>query len=108
MNKQVTNITSMAESAEEERRARLRRYLLTMAFRTSCVVAMVFVRGPLLWVLAFSAIFLPWIAVVFANHVRQRRTRPVERPDAGAVVVYRPTVTADEWADAADTSKESK
>ena len=108
MNKQVTNITSMAESAEEERQARLRRYLLTMAFRTSCVVAMVFVRGPLLWVLAFSAIFLPWIAVVFANHVRQRRQQSIERPDEGAIVVYRPPVSADDWVDAARSSKESQ
>lgn len=101
MSKQVTNITSMAESAEEERQARMRQYLLTMAFRTACVVLMVFVRGPLIWFIAAGAIFLPWIAVVLVNHIKERRRRDVERPDVGAIEIYRPPVSVDDWARAA-------
>ncbi|NLT26055.1 MAG: DUF3099 domain-containing protein [Microbacteriaceae bacterium] len=97
----MTNITSMTESAEEERRARMRQYLLTMAFRTVCVLALMFVRGPAIWFVAASAIFLPWIAVMLANHMKQRRVRHVDRPDAGVVDVVRPTVTADDWVRAA-------
>ena len=97
MGRRVTNITSMAETAEEERRARMRQYLLTMAFRTACVLLMLFVRGPLLWFVAASAIFLPWIAVMLANHVKQRRRRPVERPE-GVVEVIRPRVSSADWA----------
>lgn len=87
----------MAESAEEERRARTRRYLLMMAIRTVCLMLMVFVRGPWLWVVAAVAIFMPWIAVVLANHVSQRRRPQVTSPDRDAIVVYRPPVSSDDW-----------
>ena len=102
----VTNITSMAESAEEERRARMRQYLLTMAFRTVCVLLMAFVRGPLLWVIAASAIFLPWIAVMLATHMKQRRRKPVEQP-SGVVDIRRPAVSVDDWA-AASTADDRR
>ncbi|MFD2758842.1 DUF3099 domain-containing protein [Gulosibacter faecalis] len=107
MNGKVTNVTSMTQSAEEERRARLRQYMLTMAIRTACFLLMIVVRGPFLWVLALGAIFLPMIAVMLANHVRSRRQRGVESPDAGAIVVYREPITADRWRDATenDTAK---
>lgn len=97
MSRQVPNITSMAQTAEEERRRRTRQYLLTMAIRSFCVLLMVFVRGPWLFVVAAGAIFLPWIAVVIANHVRERRLKPVIRPEAAAVVKYQETVHADQW-----------
>lgn len=101
MNTRVTIITSMTESAEEERRARMRQYLLTMAFRTVCVLSLMFVRGPAIWFVAAGAIFLPWIAVMLVNHMKQRRVQRVDRPDVGVVDVIRPTVTADDWARAA-------
>lgn len=97
MSRQLPNITSMAESAEEERRHRTRQYLITMAIRSVCVLLMVFVRGPWLFVVAAGAIFLPWIAVVIANHVRQRKIQPVLRPDVGAVERYDETVHSDQW-----------
>ncbi|MGO1544285.1 MAG: DUF3099 domain-containing protein [Gulosibacter sp.] len=87
----------MEESAEEERQHRTRQYLMTMAIRTACVLLMVFVRGPLLWFVAAGAIFLPWIAVVIANHVRQRKLQPVESPDRAAVVVYHEPVVSEQW-----------
>lgn len=93
----VVNITSMTESAEEERRSRTQRYLIMMAIRTICLILMVFVRGWWLWVVAAVAIFMPWIAVVLANHVSQRRRMPVETPHSTAVTVYREPISADAW-----------
>lgn len=97
MSRQVPIITSMAESAEEERRRRTRQYLITMAIRSVCVLLMVFVRGPWLIVVAAGAIFLPWIAVVIANHVRQRKVQPVLRPEEAPVVKFEGQVNADDW-----------
>lgn len=97
MSKRITNITSMTESAEEERQHRTRNYLMTMAIRTLCVLLMVFVRGPWLWVVAAGAIFLPWIAVVIANHVYERKLQPVLQPDATAVAIRHPDVKSDQW-----------
>ncbi|QUY61494.1 DUF3099 domain-containing protein [Gulosibacter molinativorax] len=106
MSRQVPNITSIGESEEEERRHRTRQYLLTMAFRSVCVLLMVFVRGPMLFVVAAGAIFLPWIAVVIANHVRERKIRPVERPDAAAVVKYAEPVRSNEWYEPRDSAND--
>ncbi len=97
MSRQAPIITSMAESAEEERRRRTRQYLITMAIRSVCVLLMVFVRGPWLIVVAAGAIFLPWIAVVIANHVRQRKVQPVLRPEEAPVVKFEGQVNADDW-----------
>lgn len=38
-----------------------------MGIRTACFVAMIFVSGPFRWVLLAGAVFLPYIAVLFAN-----------------------------------------
>lgn len=105
----VVNITSMTESAEEERRSRTQRYLIMMAIRTICLILMVFVRGWWLWVVAAVAIFMPWIAVVLANHVSQRRRKPVETPHSTAVTVYREPISADAWlrATTADTASDN-
>lgn len=109
MKAKVTNVTSMTVSAEEERQARIRQYMLTMAIRTVCFLLMIVVRGPMLWVLAIGAIFLPMIAVMLANHVRARRQRAVESPDATAITVYRTPVSEEQWRDASqDSAKEAE
>ena len=43
-----------------------------MAFRTACFIAMIFVDGPLRWVLFAGAVVLPYIAVIVANQANQR------------------------------------
>lgn len=78
----ATNITSMPESVEEERHARMRKYALMMGIRLACFVALIWVRGPWMFVFAAGAIFLPYFAVVLANAVRMRRRGPVERPSS--------------------------
>jgi hypothetical protein len=58
----------------------MRKYAITMGVRMVCVVACLFVQGWWLLVPALGAIFLPYVAVVFANAVSRRGRRRVERP----------------------------
>lgn len=50
---------------------RQRRYLISMGIRTVCVLLVVFLPNPWRWFAAAGAIFLPYIAVVFANGGRE-------------------------------------
>lgn len=66
------NITDAQAGRSRELRTREKRYAITMAFRTACFVAMIFVPGPLRWVLFGCAVFLPYVAVLMANQAHQR------------------------------------
>lgn len=70
---QVFSITSASESQTADRMRREKRYAISMGIRTVC-----FVGGVLLvmqsmpwavlgWVMFAGALFLPYVAVVFAN-----------------------------------------
>jgi len=50
----------------------VRRYSYTMAFRTACFIAMIFVPGVFRWILFACAVFLPLIAVILANQANRR------------------------------------
>ena len=65
-------ITDARSGASEELRARQRRYAITMAFRTACFIAMIFVPGVFRWILFACAVLLPYVAVIFANQANQR------------------------------------
>jgi flagellar biosynthesis component FlhA len=65
-------ITTARESASAEMSSRVRRYTITMAFRTACFVAMIFVPGVFKWVLFGCALVLPYVAVLFANQANRR------------------------------------
>ena len=67
-----TVITDARGAASQEQATRQRRYAITMAFRTACFIAMIFVPGAFRWVLFAGAVFLPYIAVIFANQAHQR------------------------------------
>jgi amino acid permease len=67
-----TVITDARGAVSQEQATRQRRYAITMAFRTACFIAMIFVPGALRWVLFAGAVFLPYIAVIFANQAHQR------------------------------------
>ncbi|HLP22940.1 MAG TPA: DUF3099 domain-containing protein [Microbacteriaceae bacterium] len=90
------SITSLPLSPDDERKARMRKYTISMAIRMVCIIAMLFVTGPWLVLCALGAIFLPYFAVILANQVQSR-------PDASSVkvvsnaVVPRMSVSADEW-----------
>lgn len=64
----AVRITTAPRSTADEIRSRQRRYLLSMALRTACVIGAVVVGpGPLRWLLIAGAVFLPYVAVVMAN-----------------------------------------
>jgi Protein of unknown function (DUF3099) len=69
----------------------MKRYALTMGFRTACFVAMVFVEGPLRWVLFAGAVLLPYVAVIVANQANQRT---VTEDRAGGGSIDRPQLTS--------------
>ncbi len=82
----VPLITDARSPASLEHNSRVKRYAWTMGFRTACFVAMVFVEGPLRWVLFAGAVVLPYVAVIVANQANQRSqparpgAEPVDRP----------------------------
>jgi Protein of unknown function (DUF3099) len=67
-----TTITDARSGASEELARRQRRYAITMAFRTACFIAMIFAPGVFRWILFGCAVFLPYVAVIFANQANQR------------------------------------
>jgi len=67
-----TSITDARSGASEELAGRQRRYAITMAFRTACFIAMIFVPGVFRWILFGCAVFLPYVAVIFANQAHSR------------------------------------
>jgi hypothetical protein len=81
----VPLITDARSAASVEHDSRVKRYALTMGFRTACFVAMIFVDGPMRWVLFAGAVLLPYVAVILANQANQRsqpaRVRHAEPSD---------------------------
>ena len=61
-------ITTAPTSVADDIAGRQRRYLISMAIRTACVIGAVVVGpGVLRWVLVAGAVLLPYVAVVLAN-----------------------------------------
>jgi hypothetical protein len=78
-------ITDARVASSEEMAGRVRRYAITMAFRTACFIGMIFVPGIWRWILFACAVFLPYVAVLFANQAHQRgMTNTVEPAPAPA------------------------
>ena len=65
-------ITSARTGTSRELASREKRYAITMAIRTACFVSMIFVSGPMRWVLLAGAVFLPYIAVLLANQANTK------------------------------------
>jgi hypothetical protein len=79
-------ITSASRPKSEDIRGRERRYLISMAVRTLCVIlAVVFMGSWLMWVFLVGAVFLPYVAVVLAN---------ASNPDPGGPDGYQPDLRA--------------
>jgi Flp pilus assembly protein TadB len=67
-------VTTAGISLRDERRARERRYLITMGIRViAFIVAVVFTTGWIRVVAVILALVLPWIGVVMANAPAKRR-----------------------------------
>ncbi len=81
----ATNITDARAGTSVEYSQRVRRYAVTMAFRTVCfLVAVIFAHGWLQWVLFAGAVFLPYVAVLFANQANTKGLKKVVRRGAPA------------------------
>ncbi|PJJ63202.1 DUF3099 domain-containing protein [Compostimonas suwonensis] len=76
------SITSLPQSPDAERRARMIKYTVAMSIRVVCVLLLLVVRGWWLVVVAAGAIFLPYFAVVIANVGAKVQPATVERPGA--------------------------
>jgi Protein of unknown function (DUF3099) len=89
----VSVITDARPGASEEMWRRQKRYMITMGFRTACFLAMLVVPGAWRWVLFAGAVFLPYVAVIFANQADRKGTseQPVERGEPESL----PQLTAD-------------
>ncbi|WP_029149680.1 DUF3099 domain-containing protein [Microbacterium indicum] len=75
--------TSLEKSPQDDETSRMRQYLISMAIRTACVVAM-FAWQPFGWhtaILAVGGVFLPYFAVVIANQSMAGRVSRAERPE---------------------------
>ncbi len=68
------SITSLPRSPEDDRRARMRNYGITMAVRLACIFICFVVPGYWVILPAIGAIVLPYIAVVLANVSNSRQT----------------------------------
>jgi Flp pilus assembly protein TadB len=79
----VYTITSATGSRSADMQQRAGRYLVSMLIRTLCVVLVIVVPGPLRWVFVVGAIVLPYVAVIAANNVGERRSRPLPPPAPG-------------------------
>jgi hypothetical protein len=73
---EVYRITAAQTSHSDDQSARIGRYLLSMMIRTGCFVMVFVVHGWARWVFAVGAVFLPYVAVVFANSGRGRQAPP--------------------------------
>ena len=75
-------ITDAQGAASADMSGRMRRYAITMAFRTACFLGMIFAQGWMRWVLLAAAVLLPYVAVVLANQVDQRTRAGTVEPGA--------------------------
>lgn len=72
--KHPATITSLPLAPQQERRARMIKYSITMGIRLVCIFACFWVQGWWLLVPAIGAIVLPYVAVVIANvHAKASR-----------------------------------
>lgn len=69
----VGSATNLPASAKGDQSDRMRKYLISMTFRTVCFVLAVVFTGPLRWIFIVLAVILPYIAVVIANASNSKR-----------------------------------
>lgn len=83
----ISSITALPMSPQDDRRARMTKYLIAMGVRLVCIAMCFLVQGWWLAVFALGAIVLPYFAVVLAN-VGYKEAGTVVRP--GSMVPVRP------------------
>src|SRR5438309_6056580 len=80
----VQSATALRESPLQNRRKRMRKYMIAMSVRTLCLIALVVVPDWWRYVFGVGAVILPYIAVVLANVGSSGAAEPV-RPGAAPV-----------------------
>jgi uncharacterized protein YqgC (DUF456 family) len=81
------SVTSLQDSPESERRARMLKYSSAMGIRLVCIGACFVVSGWWLLIPALGAVFLPYVAVVAANTVtRNKHSQSPLRPGTVSVI----------------------
>jgi hypothetical protein len=73
------SITTARAGSSVDTSQRIRRYTITMAFRTACfILAVTVAHGWLQWVMLAGAVFLPYMGVLLANQANETgRQKPV-------------------------------
>lgn len=80
--KHAPSLTSLPRAPRDEAGTRVRNYIITMVIRIACFLLMLLVTpyGWYTWVFGAAAVFLPYIAVVYANASNARTQESVESP----------------------------
>ena len=79
----ATTISSARPGASVDTSQRVKRYAVTMAFRTACfLLAVTVAHGWLQWVLFAGAVFLPYLGVLIANQADEKGLRRTVLDDA--------------------------
>lgn len=82
---QQQSITSLPESPDAERRARMIKYTVAMVIRVVCFAVIFAVPGWWRLIPALGAVALPYVAVVLAN-VGSGSRREVLSPEGGLAI----------------------
>ena len=79
-NPTTSSITTARAGTSVDTSQRIRRYTITMAFRTACfILAVTVAHGWLQWVMLAGAVFLPYMGVLLANQANETgRRKPVQ------------------------------
>jgi hypothetical protein len=96
------SVTSVGQSPDDERRDRMKKYLLSQIVRVACIILAVVVHGWMMWVFFAGAIFLPYFAVVLANAQGQG----VTKTKLAGVVAPTLTISADAFKSTTFTTDE--
>lgn len=73
----VQSATALPAAPLDDRKKRMRRYVIAMSIRTVCLIALVVVPDWWRYVFGVGAVLLPYIAVVLANVGSSGAANPV-------------------------------
>lgn len=76
----VYSVSGVQTSLTDDIKVRTRKYAISMAVRTACVLGAIVTEGPVRWTLFVGALILPYIAVVVANGGRETTRRDAPPP----------------------------
>jgi Protein of unknown function (DUF3099) len=72
----VYRITSARRSISDDQAVRVRGYVISMSIRIACFLLAAVTSGWLRWTFVAGAVFIPYLAVVFANGGREPNQDP--------------------------------